>query len=112
MNTGGPIAMRPRYTRNIAMRSAPTTRLTGALLLAAGVLLLQPVSALADTKHPPKPGLLLGSHPSKQAQAARLAVLKQRSSTVPFKPIHTSKITNSLIHTPGKTIGVPRKPIK
>jgi hypothetical protein len=79
-----------------------------ALLLTAGAL-LQPAIALADNKHPPKPGLLLGSHPSKQAQTARLAILKQRTSAVPFKLAHSPKIANSLNHIPGKTITVSRK---
>ncbi|HWW19947.1 MAG TPA: hypothetical protein VNZ06_04005 [Steroidobacteraceae bacterium] len=81
-----------------------------ALLLTA-LTLLQPVAALADHK-PPKPGLLLGSHPSKQAKAARLAVLKQRTSAVPLKPLHSPKVTNSLNHRAGKTMTVPQRPPK
>jgi hypothetical protein len=90
------------------MTSPRKNSLSTALLLTAFALLQSSV-VLADNKHPPKPGLLLGSHPSKQAQAARLALLKQRTSAVPFKPLHPSKIANSLNHIPGKTITVSRK---
>jgi hypothetical protein len=78
-----------------------------ALLTAAA--LLQPVTALAAKPPPPKPGFLLGSHPSKDAKTARLALLKQRTTAVPLKSVHAPKIANSLNHRPGKIITVPRR---
>jgi hypothetical protein len=81
--------------------------LSTALLIAASAML--PAGLTLAASRPAKPALLLGSHPTKEAKAARLALLKQRTSTVPLKTLHPPRITNSLIHRPGKTITVSRK---
>jgi hypothetical protein len=81
--------------------------LLSALIVAAATAM--PGHPTDAANKPPKPAAMLGSHPSKDAQTARTSVLKQRSSTVPFKSNHVAKTTNSLIRRPGKTITVARK---
>jgi hypothetical protein len=78
-----------------------------AALLVAATMTLSVGVAQAASK-PAKPGFLLGSHPSKNAQTARLALMKQRSHTIPVAAPHPGKIANSLNHRPGKIIATRR----
>jgi hypothetical protein len=77
-----------------------------ALLLAVSMTLSVSVSHAASK--PPKPGFLLGSHPSKDAKTTRLAVMKQRTHTLPTVAPRPGKIANSLNHRPGKLIAIRR----
>jgi hypothetical protein len=86
-------------------------RLLSTVLLIAACTVLPVGMSLAANK-PSKPAAMLGSHPTKEAKAARLALLKQRTSAVPLKSLHSlhpPRTANSLIHRPGRTITVPRK---
>jgi hypothetical protein len=83
---------------------------SAAVLLAVTMTLSVGVAQAASK--PPKPGFLLGSHPSKGAQTARLALLKQRSHTLPLAAPHPGKIANSLNHRPGKIIATRRTLVK
>jgi|HubBroStandDraft_6_1064221.scaffolds.fasta_scaffold13081_4 hypothetical protein len=82
------------------------------IALLIGVLTLLPGLSLGANK-PPKPAPMLGSHPTREAKSARLAVLKQRTSNFPLKTVRPVKLANStansLNHRPVKTIVVPRK---
>jgi hypothetical protein len=79
---------------------------SAAVLIAVTMMLSVGVAQAASK--PPKPGFLLGSHPSKDAQTARLALLKQRSHAIPLVAPRPGKIANSLNHRPGKIIATRR----
>jgi hypothetical protein len=93
------------------MTSAPKPLLNTALLIAALVLL--PGGLALGANKPPKPAPMLGSHPTREAKSARLAILKQRTTALPLKTLRPAKLANStansLNHRPGKIISVPRK---
>lgn len=76
------------------------------VLLAALIL---PAGAVQAANRPSKPIPLLGSHPTKDDQTARNALLKQRTKSISVKATPPAKIANSLNHRPGKTITVARK---
>ena len=72
------------------------------------MLALAPLGAGAANK-PSHPGTLLGSHPSVTANNARLALLKQRSKSVPLLNARTARTANPLNSHPGKTITINRR---
>jgi|HubBroStandDraft_1064217.scaffolds.fasta_scaffold859593_1 hypothetical protein len=79
----------------------------GSIALAA--VLIVAAGTVGAAAKPPKAIPLLGSHPTRDAQTARLSLLKQRTKSVSVKPIAPGKIANSLNRRPGKTITVARK---
>jgi hypothetical protein len=91
---------------------APIRRHTFSAALLLAVSMTLSVSVAQAASKPPKPGFLLGSHPSKGAKTARLALLKQRTHSIPFAAPHPGKIANSLNHRPGKIIAIRRAPPK
>jgi hypothetical protein len=78
--------------------------LFSALLLAAAAAML-PAGAHAANK--PKSNVsLLGSHPNGANHDARLALLKQRSSTIPRSNPKPGRTVQSLNRHSGKTLGI------
>jgi hypothetical protein len=78
--------------------------LSGATLLAV-TLLLSPALSIGANQ-PPKPGLLLGSHPTATAKNARVAFNKQRFNAISLKPAKPGKTVNSLNARTGKTLQI------
>jgi len=93
------------YTGGTMMR-VRNGLLSGATLLAVAML-LSPTPSIGASKLP-KPGLLLGAHPTMPAKNARLAFIKQRSNAIPLTTAKPGKTVNSLNRRTGKTIEIHR----
>jgi hypothetical protein len=85
-----------------------SSRVAWRLGVLLALMILMPPGVRAASK-PSHPGILLGSHPSAPANNARLALLKQRSRSVPLLKPKPGRIVNSLNTHPGKTITINRK---